>query len=124
MNPKFFRNGIVMIVLVLGTAALLFTWITASTPTTTVGYSQFLSNVANGSVEHVSQESDTLTVTTLPDKKIVTVIVPGVAGLTNVWADMVPLRPPRRSPPTSTRPSPSPTPRGSACCSPACCRSS
>src|SRR6476661_1616496 len=32
LNPKFFRNGIVMIVLVLGTAALLFTWITTSTP--------------------------------------------------------------------------------------------
>ena len=27
MNPKFFRNGIVMLVLVVGTAALLFTWI-------------------------------------------------------------------------------------------------
>src|SRR3954454_1238913 len=27
LNPKFFRNGIVMLVLVVGTAALLFTWI-------------------------------------------------------------------------------------------------
>ena len=57
MNPKFFRNGIVMIVLVLGTAALLFTWITASTPTTTVGYSQFLSDVAAGNVKHVSRRA-------------------------------------------------------------------
>ncbi len=88
MNPKFFRNGIVMIVLVLGTAALLFTWITASTPTTPVGYSQFLADVAAGSVKHVSQESDTLTVTG-QDGKTVTVVVPGVAGLTNVWSDMV-----------------------------------
>ncbi len=48
MNPKFFRNGIVMIVLVLGTAALLFTWITTSTPAPSVGYSQFLSNVTAG----------------------------------------------------------------------------
>jgi cell division protease FtsH len=88
LNPKFFRNGIVMIVLVLGTAALLFTWITASTPTTPVGYSQFLSDVAAGNVTKVSQESDTLTVTQ-GDGKIVTVVVPGVAGLTNVWADMV-----------------------------------
>ena len=32
LNPKFFRNGIVMLVLVLGTAALLFTWINASQP--------------------------------------------------------------------------------------------
>ncbi|MEJ7697673.1 MAG: hypothetical protein WKF78_13900 [Candidatus Limnocylindrales bacterium] len=31
MNPKFFRNGIVMLVLVVGTAALLFTWISTST---------------------------------------------------------------------------------------------
>jgi cell division protease FtsH len=88
LNPKFFRNGIVMIVLVLGTAALLFTWITASTPTTPVGYSQFLADVAAGSVKHVSQESDTLTVTG-QDGKTVTVVVPGVAGLTNVWSDMV-----------------------------------
>ena len=27
LNPKFFRNGIVMLFLVVGTAALLFTWI-------------------------------------------------------------------------------------------------
>ena len=30
MNPKFFRNGIVMLVLVVGTAALLFTWISTT----------------------------------------------------------------------------------------------
>ena len=40
MNPKFFRNGIVMLVLVVGTAALLFTWIQSTTPGTPVGYSQ------------------------------------------------------------------------------------
>ena len=32
LNPKFFRNGIVMLVLVVGTAALLFTWINSTTP--------------------------------------------------------------------------------------------
>ncbi len=48
MNPKFFRNGIVMLVLVVGTAALLFTWITTtSTPTSTV-YSAFLQDVSAG----------------------------------------------------------------------------
>ena len=57
MNPKFFRNGIVMIVLVLGTAALLFTWIKASTPTTPVGYSQFLADVAAGAVKNVSRRA-------------------------------------------------------------------
>ena len=31
LNPKFFRNGIVMLVLVVGTAALLFTWIQSTT---------------------------------------------------------------------------------------------
>ena len=97
MNPKFFRNGIVMIVLVLGTAALLFTWITTSTPAPTVGYSQFLNDVAAGSVEKVVQESDTLTVTGT-DKKIVSVVVPGVAGLTNVWSDMVAAAAPKELP--------------------------
>ncbi len=97
MNPKFFRNGIVMIVLVLGTAALLFTWITTSTPAPTVGYSQFLNDVAAGSVDKVVQESDTLTVTGT-DKKIVSVVVPGVAGLTNVWADMVAAAAPKQLP--------------------------
>ena len=48
MNPKFFRNGIVMLVLVVGTAALLFTWITSSSPTQTTGYSEFLANVSAG----------------------------------------------------------------------------
>ena len=62
MNPKFFRNGIVMVVLVLGTAALLFTWINASTPAVPVGYSEFLSQVAAGQVTEVTQEGDVLTV--------------------------------------------------------------
>ena len=31
LNPKFFRNGIVMLFLVVGTAALLFTWINTTT---------------------------------------------------------------------------------------------
>ena len=62
MNPKFFRNGIVMLVLVIGTAALLFTWIQSTTPTTQVGYSQFLSDVAANKVTSVEQQGDTLTV--------------------------------------------------------------
>ena len=62
MNPKFFRNGIVMLVLVVGTAALLFTWIQSTTPPNAVGYSQFLTNVKDGQVETVTQQGDTLTV--------------------------------------------------------------
>jgi cell division protease FtsH len=50
LNPKFFRNGIVMLVLVVGTAALLFTWIQSTTPTNTVGYSAFLADVQAGKV--------------------------------------------------------------------------
>jgi cell division protease FtsH len=62
LNPKFFRNGIVMLVLVVGTAALLFTWIQSSTPPNTVGYSQFLTNVKEGQVGEVKQQGETLTV--------------------------------------------------------------
>ena len=57
MNPKFFRNGIVMLVLVVGTAALLFTWLTSSTTTTDTSYSQFLANVQKGEVSKVVQEA-------------------------------------------------------------------
>ena len=63
MNPKFFRNGIVMLVLVVGTAALLFTWLTSSTPTTDTSYSQFLTDVQDGKVSKVVQQDNKLTVT-------------------------------------------------------------
>ena len=87
MNPKFFRNGIVMIVLVLGTAALLFTWVNASTPATPVGYSAFLADVQAGTVTKVTQAGDTLTVkTTDTSKPTYTVIVPSI--LTEVFAEM------------------------------------
>ena len=62
MNPKFFRNGIVMLVLVVGTAALLFTWITASSTPVTTGYSKFLGDVAAGQVKEVVQQGTNLTV--------------------------------------------------------------
>ena len=51
LNPKFFRNGIVMLVLVVGTAALLFTWIQSNgSPSATHTYSQFLTDVKDGRV--------------------------------------------------------------------------
>src|SRR4249919_3103388 len=62
LNPKFFRNGIVMLVLVVGTAALLFTWLQSSSQPTTVGYSAFLDDVKQGNVQQVVQQGDTLTV--------------------------------------------------------------
>ena len=85
LNPKFFRNGIVMLVLVVGTAALLFTWIsTTSTPPTT-GYSKFLAEVAAGDVTEVTQQGTTLTVKKGSDTTY-TVIVPTI--LTNVHGDI------------------------------------
>jgi cell division protease FtsH len=87
LNPKFFRNGIVMLVLVIGTAALLFTWIQSTTPTTQVGYSQFLSDVAANKVTSVEQQGDTLTVKVTGATNPYTVTVPSV--LTQVLNDMV-----------------------------------
>ena len=89
MNPKFFRNGIVMLVLVVGTAALLFTWLTSSTTTTDTSYSQFLANVQKGEVSKVVQEDNKLTVSPVTGQTYV-VFAPGVPGLPNsdVYGDM------------------------------------
>jgi cell division protease FtsH len=62
LNPKFFRNGIVMLVLVVGTAALLFTWIQSSSQPNAIGYSQFLNDVQQNKVDSVVQQGETLTV--------------------------------------------------------------
>ena len=88
MNPKFFRNGIVMLVLVVGTAALLFTWITTTGQPTNTGYSQFLAEVSQGKIAKVTQQGTTLTVER-NDKPptTYTVIVPTV--LTQVFPDML-----------------------------------
>jgi cell division protease FtsH len=64
LNAKFARNGIVMVVLILGTLALLWTLISGSTPSNSVGYSQFLADVQSGLVTHVEQQQTTLTVQT------------------------------------------------------------
>ncbi|MDP1805647.1 MAG: ATP-dependent metallopeptidase FtsH/Yme1/Tma family protein, partial [Acidimicrobiales bacterium] len=63
MNAKFLRNGIVMLVLVAGTVALLYTWVSSSTPPDTTGYSTFLADVKAGNVTKVVQDGETLTVT-------------------------------------------------------------
>jgi cell division protease FtsH len=86
LNPKFFRNGIVMLVLVVGTAALLFTWIQSTTPNPDVGYSKFLSDVQAGTVGKVVQQGQTLTVTPKSSGATYTVVVPGL--LTDVLGDM------------------------------------
>jgi cell division protease FtsH len=95
LNPKFFRNGIVMLVLVVGTVALLYTWISSSNTVKTQPYSgptgstSFKGDVAAGKVEKVVQQGETLTVTlrgtpeATPDY---TVTVPNV--LTQVQQDI------------------------------------
>jgi cell division protease FtsH len=87
LNPKFFRNGIVMLVLVVGTAALLFTWINSTTPSTPIGYSQFLADVGSDKVDSVVQQGETLTVKLKGATTTYTVTVPSV--LTQVLNDMV-----------------------------------
>ena len=87
MNPKFFRNGIVMLVLVIGTAALLFTWINSTTQPNQIGYSQFLTHVADGKVKRVVQQGETLTVTLNEATAPYTVTVPSI--LTQVYPDML-----------------------------------
>jgi cell division protease FtsH len=84
LNAKFFRNGIVMLVLVVGTVALLYTWLLSSTPPTTVGYSDFLNNVAAGKVTEIKQTDQTLSVKDT-ENKVYTVVVPTV--LTDVYSD-------------------------------------
>src|SRR6188508_269097 len=76
-----------MLVLVVGTAALLFTWITTTSQPQTTGYSDFLAQVQAGKVAKVTQQGTTLTVeTTSTPKETYTVIVPTV--LTPVYTDM------------------------------------
>jgi cell division protease FtsH len=65
LNPKFFRNGIVMLVLVVGTVALLYTWISSSETKATKAYAgpeSFLEDVRAGSVAKITQQGDTLSV--------------------------------------------------------------
>ncbi len=85
MNPRFMRNGALMLVLALGVAALLFTWLNQSTGATTGGYGDFLNDVKGGAVTKVVQQADTLTVTKR-DNSTYTVTVPSI--LTQVLTDM------------------------------------
>ena len=88
MNPKFMRNGLLMLVLVIGTAALLYTWINQGTTSERVGYGEFLSRVQTGQVQEVTQKDATLAVKPRGTGPQYTVVIPGVPGLTNVLKDM------------------------------------
>ena len=87
MNGKFMRNGIVMLVLVVGTVALLYTFLMSSPNDKTVAYSQFLTLVGEGKVTKVEQQDLQLSVTGKTAEDTYVVIVPGI-GFTDVFADV------------------------------------
>src|SRR5690349_13640403 len=84
------RNGLLMLVLVMGVSALLYTWLGASSQTPAVGYGDFLYRVQSGEVAKVSQKGNTLDVTAANGKTpaTYTVNLPDLPTLTNVQADM------------------------------------
>ncbi|MBP1704891.1 MAG: ATP-dependent metalloprotease FtsH, partial [Chloroflexi bacterium] len=86
MNGKFFRNGILMLVLVVGTVALLYTFLMSPSPDATKAYSDFLGNVSAGQVQEVTQQDLVLTVKPTSGTQY-QVIVPGV-GMQDVYADV------------------------------------
>ncbi|MFL5673567.1 MAG: ATP-dependent zinc metalloprotease FtsH [Chloroflexota bacterium] len=67
-----------MLVLVVGTAALLFTWIQSSSQPNPIGYSQFLDDVRLGHVGSVVQQGETLSVKRNDGSPAYTVTVPSV----------------------------------------------
>jgi cell division protease FtsH len=82
LNPKFMRNGLLMLVLVMGISALLYTWLAGNTPAQTVGWGDFLNNVKVGQVDKIVQQDTTLTVTSKDNPpKVYTVTAPGVPGV-------------------------------------------
>ena len=86
MNAKFARNGIVMLVLIVGTLALLWTWLSSSTPSNADRLLQVPERRRRtASSTKVEQQQLALTVTKA-DGTTYTVTVPTV--LTPVFADM------------------------------------
>jgi cell division protease FtsH len=86
LNPRFFRNGIVMLALVVVALAVVFTVVSQSSPATSTGYSKFLADVQAGKVTQVLQEGSKLTVTASGTPPTYEVVVPNI--LTQVWQDM------------------------------------
>src|SRR6266566_1148787 len=87
LNPRFFRNGIVMLALVIVALAVVFTVVNQTSSSPDTPYSSFLENVSRGQVAKVQQEGSTLTVTPKPDGATYTVIVPGLLA-NQVLSDM------------------------------------
>jgi cell division protease FtsH len=78
LNPRFFRNGIVMLLLVVVALAVVLTVVNTTTSPNTKFYSEFLNEVAAGHVSQVVQEGSTLTVTASDQTTVYTVVVPGL----------------------------------------------
>ena len=76
MNPKFFRNGIVMLALVVVALAVAITLVGQSTPPNDKAYSDFLKDVQAGTVTSIVQEGSKLNVTAGTEKY--SVVVPGL----------------------------------------------
>ena len=85
MNPKFFRNGIVMLALVVVALAVAITLVGQSTPPNNKAYSEFLNDVKGGAVTEITQEGSKLTVKE-KDGTTYTVVVPGL--LAQAYADV------------------------------------
>jgi cell division protease FtsH len=77
LNPKFFRNGIVMLALVVVALAVVYTLVSQTTPPTDKPYSAFLGDVKGGTIDTIVQEGSKLTVD-LKGGGQYTVIVPGL----------------------------------------------
>ncbi len=84
MDRKFLRPGIVMVVLVVATVALLYSFLIQSPTQPSRGYSQFLADVGQSKVTKVTQQGQDLTVTEAG--ATYDVVVPTV--LTDVFGDM------------------------------------
>jgi cell division protease FtsH len=78
LNPKFFRNGIVMLALVVVALAVVYTLVSQTTPGPDKPYSLFLNDVKAGSIQSIVQEGSKLTVTNKGTNTAYTVIVPGL----------------------------------------------
>jgi cell division protease FtsH len=77
LNPKFFRNGIVMLALVVVALAVVYTLVSTTTPPSDEAYSVFLNDIKQGTVGKITQEGSKLTVEK-QDNSTYTAIVPGL----------------------------------------------
>ena len=116
LNPKFFRNGIVMLALVVVALAVAITLVGQSTQPNDKAYSEFLTDVQTGNVTTIVQEGSRLTVTTRPATD--TRSSSQDCSPRPTQTSRPPQRPAARTCPTVQGPSSHPTRRGSGSSSP------